>query len=118
MSVDPIQLNFNFSSNFRTKFLVPSTIFHRVNDLLPVTPCKSMYLDTWCIKHLDHTIFNSLRIVITKTGINTTRRCDLTSVLYGLIQVLIQHMRVRYSLRYYKLLINAMQCNDKFFGKD
>ena len=32
-----------------------------------------------------HTSFNSLQIAITKTVVNTTRRCDLTSVLYGLI---------------------------------
>ena len=34
---------------------------------------------------LYHTIFNSLQIAITKTCVNTTRRCDLTSVLDGLI---------------------------------
>ena len=39
-----------------------------------------------CLKHLDLISFISLQIAIaiTKTGVNTTRRCNLTSVLYGL----------------------------------
>ena len=34
---------------------------------------------------LYHTSINSLQIAITKTGVKTTRRCDLTSVLDWLI---------------------------------
>ena len=31
------------------------------------------------LKHLDLTSYNSLQTAITETGVNTTRRCDLTS---------------------------------------
>ena len=34
-----------------------------------------------CLKHLDHTSIYSLQILIAKTIVNTTRRCDLTAIL-------------------------------------
>ena len=55
---------------------------------MQVTNCNTVLTKTCintisrCLKHLDHTIFNSLQIAITKTSIYTTRRRDL---IYGLI---------------------------------
>ena len=67
----------------------PVKYIRKILDIMRVINCKDY--KNMCQNYKEvtyngyHASFNSLKIAVTKASVNTTRRCDLTSVLYGLI---------------------------------